>query len=217
MSSAIDHLVIAAETLEQGANYIHKILGVDIPPGGVHPKMGTHNLLMQLGSTMFLEVIAINPNATGPTRPRWFGLDDAHTRRSLKDGPALLSWVVNTQDIKSLMQHTGFDFGRAESISRGDLSWYFGLPDDGRLLAGGMLPYVIEWKTDKHPAGAMKNTGCKLGSLTLYHPNAAWLKSILESIGITQQIKIEALPANSTPYLLALINTPGGIRELRSV
>ena len=69
MSTVIDHLVIAAETLEQGAEYVLKMLGVDIPFGGVHPKMGTHNLLMQLGNTLFLEVIAINPDAAALAHP----------------------------------------------------------------------------------------------------------------------------------------------------
>jgi hypothetical protein len=216
MSTAIDHLVIAAETLEQGADYIQHMLGVDIPIGGVHPKMGTHNRLMQLGDALFLEVIAINPNAPAPEQPRWFGLDDAYVRRSLEDGPALLTWVVNTDNIKSLMQKTRFNFGRPELISRGNLSWYFGLPDDGRLLAGGMLPYLIEWQTAPHPARNMKDKGCKLERLTLYHPYATWLKQLLESIDIAHQISIESLPENVTPYMLALIETPGGIKELRS-
>ena len=63
----------------------------------------------------------------------------------------------------------------------------------------------------------MKNTGCKLDRLTLYHPDTVWLRSILESIDITQQIKIEALPENATPYLLALIEAPVGLKELRSI
>jgi hypothetical protein len=152
VSTAIDHLVVAAETLEQGVDYIQHTLGVDIPFGGEHPKMGTHNRLMQLGDALFLEVIAINPNAPAPKQPRWFGLDDAYVRRSLEDGPALLAWVVNTDNIKSLMQKARFDFGQPEPISRGNLSWYFGLPDDGRLLAGGMLPYLIEWQSYQDPA-----------------------------------------------------------------
>lgn len=216
MSTAIDHLVVAAETLEQGVDYIQHTLGVDIPNGGVHPKMGTHNRLMQLGDALFLEVIAINPNAPTPKQPRWFGLDDVYIRRSLEDGPALLTWVVNTGNIKSLMQKTSFDFGRPEPISRGNLNWYFGLPDDGRLLAGGMLPYLIEWQTDQHPARNMEDRGCKLERLTLYHPYATWLKHLLESIDIAHQISIESLPETVTPYMLALIETPGGVKELRS-
>ena len=216
MSTTIDHLVVAAETLEQGVDYIQHALGVNIPSGGMHPKMGTHNRLMQLGDALFLEVIAIHPNAPAPEQPRWFGLDDAYVRRSLEDGPTLLTWVVNTDNIKSLMQKTRFDFGLPELISRDDLNWYFGLPDDGRLLAGGMLPYLIEWQTDQHPARHMKDRGCKLERLTLYHPCATWLKHLLESIDIAHQISIESLPENDTPFMLALIETPAGVKELRS-
>ncbi len=217
VSTAIDHLVIAAETLEQGADYIKRTLGVDIPFGGVHPKMGTHNLLMQLGDALFLEVIAVNPKGVAPTHPRWFGLDDPHVQHSLKSGPTLLSWVVNTPDIKSLMQQARLSFGHPELISRGELSWYFGLPRDGRLLAGGLLPYLIEWKTDRHPAGAMKKTGCRLQTLTLYHPHTAWLESILDSIKIAQQINVKPLADNTTPYMVAILDTPVGTRELRSL
>jgi len=64
----LDHLVIAASSLEQGVDYVRKMLGVDIPFGGVHSAMGTHNHLMQLGNSVFLEVIAINNEiaAQGP-------------------------------------------------------------------------------------------------------------------------------------------------------
>ena len=216
MSTAIDHLVIAAETLAQGADYINKVLGVEIPFGGVHPKMGTHNLLMKLGDAVFLEVIAINPDAETPAHPRWFGLDDAHVRNSLKDGPVLLTWVANTNDIKSQMNKARFDFGQPEPISRGSLNWHFGLPEDGRLLAGGMLPYLIEWQTARHPAENMQDLGCKLERLTLYHPYATWLESILKSIDFAGRVTVELLAENATPYMVAWIETPGGVKQLRS-
>jgi hypothetical protein len=38
----------------------------------------------------------------------------------------------------------------------------------------------------------------------------------MESIDIAHQISIESLPENDTPYMLALIETPGGVKELRS-
>ena len=43
--------------------------------GGEHPRMGTHNLLLRLGDSVFLEVLSPNPDAPPPSRPRWFGLD----------------------------------------------------------------------------------------------------------------------------------------------
>ena len=55
---SLDHLVVAALTLEAGVDHVFRSLGVAIPPGGAHPLMGTHNHLMQLGEGVFLEVIA---------------------------------------------------------------------------------------------------------------------------------------------------------------
>lgn len=214
MNTCIDHLVIGAETLQQGVDYVHAELGVDIPFGGVHPKMGTHNHLMQLGETLFMEVIAINPDIPPPARPRWFGLDDSHIRRRLAIKPGLLAWVVNTPDIKSLISQSRFCFGQAELISRGELSWLFGLPDDGRLLAGGMLPYLMQWHSLKHPAGSMPDMGCRLEALSLYHSRTEWLSTQLASIGIDNQISIQPIPDDTPPYMVATIKTPLGLKQL---
>jgi len=46
----LDHLVMAAETLQQGVDYIRKTMAVEIPQGGLHQSMATHNHLMQLGN-----------------------------------------------------------------------------------------------------------------------------------------------------------------------
>ena len=70
MDTKIDHLVIGAESLIQGVEYVKSCLGVEMPFGGVHVKMGTHNHLMRLGDGIFLEIIAINPEIDPPNRPR---------------------------------------------------------------------------------------------------------------------------------------------------
>ena len=216
MRTRIDHLVIGAADLSQGVAYVKQLLGVDIPYGGEHKTMGTHNHLMRLGPGVFLEVLAMNPDNEALENPRWYGLDDPYVRRSLESQPALLAWVVNTENIEKLLQQTGFSFGKTTLISRGDLSWYFGLSDDGRLLAGGMLPYVIEWQTDLHPSENMADLGCRFQGLEIYHPYPAWLRAILESIGAADLVKIHALPKNRSPHLVAHIDTPYGTRDLQS-
>jgi hypothetical protein len=216
MQTRIDHLVIAADDLTQGLTYVKECLGVDIPYGGLHVKMGTHNHLMQLGNNIFLEVIAINPDTEPPEKPRWFGLDDPFIRRQLKAQPTLLTWVINTKNIDECLQQANFSFGKSELISRGDLSWYFGLPDDGRLLAGGMLPYVIDWQSDQHPSTNMADVGCRFQRLEIYHSHPSWLQSVLASICAEDHVKIHTLPKNSEPYLVAYIDTPQGTKELRS-
>jgi hypothetical protein len=216
MQTRLDHLVIGARALIDGVNYVRDHLGVDIPYGGVHPKMGTHNHLMRIGNDAFLEIIAVNHDIEPPKRPRWFGLDDPFIWQQIEQRPSLLTWVVNTQNIGNLMRQSTFSLGKAERISRGNLNWYFGLPDDGRLLAGGMLPYVIEWQTDKHPSANMADLGCRLSGLEIYHPYPRWLQSALSSIGALDLVKVHALPKNEVPYMIATINTPVGIKELSS-
>ena len=55
-SANLDHLVVAATDLKTGVDYVKQTLGVDIPYGGEHQQMGTHNHLMRLGHQIFLEV-----------------------------------------------------------------------------------------------------------------------------------------------------------------
>jgi Glyoxalase-like domain len=59
----LDHITVAADTLAAGVAHAEAALGVTIPFGGAHPLMGTHNHLLRLGETLFLEVIAPDPNA----------------------------------------------------------------------------------------------------------------------------------------------------------
>ena len=73
MTTEVDHLVIAADSLEQGSAWCERTLGAKPVAGGRHALMGTHNLLLQLSSTAFervyLEIIAIDPDAPAPGRP----------------------------------------------------------------------------------------------------------------------------------------------------
>jgi hypothetical protein len=46
----LDHLVVAADRLDEGVSYVQDLLGVNLPAaGGQHPLMGRHNRLLGLG------------------------------------------------------------------------------------------------------------------------------------------------------------------------
>jgi len=212
----LDHLVIAADTLEQGVAYVEQELGVTLPFGGVHPQMGTHNHLTKLSDELFLEIIAVNRNGNSPNGPRWFNFDDPHHADVLRKSPRLVAWVVNTDDIFRLLRGSACSLGTPEAISRGDLSWHFALPSDGRLLAGGLLPYILQWSSTKHPAAAMADVGLKLKSLTVYHTKPKWLGNMLSSIDAKGLIEIRASSNTAKPSLHAVFDTPMGERELRS-
>ena len=217
MQTRIDHLVIGARNLAQGISYVKDCLGVDIPYGGVHETMGTHNHLMQLGNNSFLEVIAINPAGDPVGQPRWYGLDDPFVRQQILVQPTLLTWVVNTTDINTFLLNAKMSFGKSTLIRRDNLSWYFGLPGDGRLLSSGILPYVIQWQTDTHPSTRMADPGCRIQDLHIHHPHPLWLNEILKSINANDLVTVHALTGNETPYLVAEIKTPTGVKELRSI
>ena len=214
MPSKLDHLVVAASNLEQGVNYIRDVLGVEIPKGGEHPLMGTHNHVMRIGDEIFLEVIAINPEAPPPSRPRWFGLDDPAMQHSLQQRPRLVTWAANTNDLEQLQADTPMGLGEITPLSRGNLSWLFAVPEDGRLLASGFIPNVMQWKTEGHPANNMSDLNCRLLKLTIYHPYAQWLSGILQTMQLDHQVSIEPVANTAQAYMRAEFETPNGVRVL---
>ena len=217
MRTSLDHIVIGAEDLEQGARFVKQRLGIDIPPGGKHPRMGTHNCLVKLSDTAFLEVIAIDPDARMVSRPRWFGLDDPWVQKTLRESPRLLTWVVNSSDITMTLDSAELSFGSPQPISRGNLRWYFGVPDDGRLLAGGILPYVISWQTDSHPAAQMTDLGLRLNKVTICTPFLEWTSRQLEDIGAIYNVDLLYSPAITAPYFEVEFSSPLGIQKLCSI
>ena len=50
---AVDHLVVAAATLDEGVAWCERTLGVTPAPGGKHALFGTHNRLLAIGSAAF--------------------------------------------------------------------------------------------------------------------------------------------------------------------
>src|SRR4051812_41644302 len=94
LRAELDHLVVAAASLDEGREWCRSVLGAEATTGGSHDGLGTHNVLVSLGSRRYLEVIAVDPVAPSPSRPRWFGLDTDEVRGRLGTGPALVTWVA---------------------------------------------------------------------------------------------------------------------------
>ena len=220
MPTNIDHIVVAAQTLEQGISYIEQQFAVTVPFGGVHPLMGTHNCLMQAGENLFFEIIAINPQSMldaqlSIKQPRWFALDDPLLQTRLKQGPKLLTWVINSSDFEATKNTGIYQHTTAHLITRGDLSWQFALPEDGSLLAAGLLPYILQWQ-GAHPAKNMQDNGCTLQSITMHHPQPEWLEQQLSLVGAQHLVSINALDKNQTAFFESKFLTPKGLVTLSS-
>src|SRR5438128_10368396 len=115
-----DHVVIAARALAEGVDWVERRLGVTVGGGGKHDLMGTHNRLLSLGPGRFLEVIAIDPQAPPPPRPRWFSLDEPLMRERLARSPALIHWVVRSNDIAADIDAIAEETAEILSLSRGE-------------------------------------------------------------------------------------------------
>jgi hypothetical protein len=172
--------------------------------------MGTHNLLLRLGEAMFLEVIAVNPNAQSPSRPRWFQLDQPWSACESR----LACWVARTDDIHAVLAGVREPLGTAEPMFRGASRWLISILEDGRLPLGGVAPALIEWQTHPHPAAGLQDMGCRLVTLELLHPDPETVRAVLDDIKLVAPEVVLSVRQAGAPGLVAHIDTPHGLRRL---
>lgn len=178
-------------------------LGVEMQAGGEHVRMGTHNRLLRLGETLFLEVIAANPDAPRPDRPRWFQLDEPESVKA----PRLATWVASCDYIHALAPES---LGKIETMTRGNFRWLITVPEDGKLPLQGVAPTLIEWRSDAHPARGLKDLGCSLVGFEGSYPRPEEVMAMLHSIGFDGDFPVSRGEAR----LVAHIRTPAGERRL---
>ena len=200
--STIDHLVVAAATLEEGVRWLEGRVGVPLEPGGRHEAFGTHNRLLPLGPEAYLEVIATDPSAPAPARPRWFELDAPEMRARLALGPALVHWVVRVGSLAGEPD--------AMELRRGANEWALTVPPDGRMPLGGLAPSRILWRTPP-PSTLLPDSGVRLVELRLSTPDPEALTTLL--VDVRGPVRVVAGP----PALAATVSRrtgPGGGVEL---
>jgi hypothetical protein len=208
-SSSIDHLVVACADLAQGGAWAEAVLGVPAQAGGKHPLMGTHNRLLRLGQRVYLELIAIDPDASAQ-RPRWFGLDTRAVRERMASGPYLLTWVASCSDVVAAAAREPC-LGEVIAATRGAFSWRITVPGDGRLNFDGVLPTLIQWDGSAHPGDGLDDRGCALLDLQLAHPQAEAIRPLLKALQLRAPVRLQAGDA----AIVARVRTPNGVVELR--
>ena len=230
MPTQIDHLVVAATSLEQGVQWCEALFGITPALGGEHALFGTHNRLFKIATPKFsmayFEIIAINPAAvrskkTTTLHPhRWFDLDNPELQKSISKEPRLIHFVASTPDIKAArmaLRMEGIDRGPAihaeRQTNKGILHWQISVRADGQRLFDGALPTLIQWgKPDAteplrlHPRNTLPRSGVTLQSIDITHPSAEKLQTAYASIGLNG-ISISEGPAN----IKATLKTPKGI------
>ena len=230
MQTQIDHLVIAASTLEQGVAWCEENFGITPGLGGEHALFGTHNRLFKIATPQFpmayFEIIAIHPDAVRPKKTlalyphRWFDLDEPELQNEIAKEPRLIHFVASTTDIKAArmaLRMQGIDRGPAihaeRQTNKGVLHWQISVRADGQRLFDGALPTLIQWGKPEavdplrlHPRNTLPRSGVSLQSIAITHPSAEKLQAAYASIGLTG-ISISEGPAN----IKATLKTPKGI------
>lgn len=153
-ASVVDHLVVAAATLEQGEQWCEATFGITPAAGGSHPLMGTHNRLVRLAgpqhSRCYLEIIAIDPGAAAPATARWFDLDQPGLQAAVQRQPRLVHFVARCTDAEGAvvaLRERGLDPGSLVRARRktpaGTLQWDITIRADGQRLCHGTVPALI--------------------------------------------------------------------------
>lgn len=199
-----DHIAVAGETLAAATAHVRGALGVPLQQGGEHAVFHTHNTLLGLEDGLYLEAIAINPDAPTPDRPRWFDLDH------FSGSPRLTNWICRCDDLDATLAALPDGFGTPVDLQRGDLRWRMAVPQTGKLPYDNCAPALIEWVGDAHPAPRLTQQGCAITTLEVRHPQAALLGALLAPLLADKRISF----AVGTPRLTATFTTPNGSAHL---
>ncbi len=201
----LDHIAISGADLSVATAHVEAALDVTLQYGGEHAVFHTHNRLLGLEDGLYLEAIAINPEAPAPDRPRWFDLD------RFAGSARLTNWICRCDDLDATLAALPDGFGAPVSLQRGDLKWRMAVPQSGILPFDNCAPALIEWETDVHPATRLDRSGCRLTRLQISHPEAVALAGVLAPH--LRDDRISFVPALDAG-LEARFETPDGLRKL---
>lgn len=209
----LDHIVLGCNTLQEGTDYVEKKLGLSLSEIGYHHHMGTHNRVIKIGENIYLEVIAIDPNANKPKHFRWFNLDNKKQQARLKKSPQIIGYVIENQNPDMLKFYNPFF-----EASRGNYCWEFAMPksDDtlinDELIESGLVPSLINWKSKK-PVYKMLDNHFELEKIKIeLTQNHIEYKSYINYLGDVEKLeyifkdKTEALSLNKYPKFNIIIN-----------
>ena len=203
MTGGVDHLVWAVPVLEGGVDRMEALTGVRAIPGGRHPRFGTHNALLSLGASTYLEIIAPDPDAPRRTGGMVFGMDGIQE-------PRLATWALRREDLEEqagAAARAGCLLGELQSgyRDRADgvrLTWR--LTDPFAMPMDGVVPFLIAWGDTPHPATSAPRAGA-LVAVIAEHPEAGRVAGVLDALGVAAEVREGPLPR-----LWAVLQTPLG-------
>src|SRR5215472_3853991 len=185
----LDHILLGANDLDYGIDWMQERSGVRALFGGVHPGRGTRNALLSLGPRRYLEIIAPDPQQVSTTS----GNDMANRLRAIQE-PRLIGWAVHTDDLASLVQKAAAAGIAIENPRDGSR-----IRPDGKTLQwksftpkkdfDGVLPFFIEWsRSSIHPSQDAPS-GCTLQHFFIESPEMEDVRLVAGKLGLEVELK----------------------------
>ena len=198
--AGIDHILIGVPDLDRTVDDLAKALGVRPLHGGKHPR-GTHNALLSLGRTTYLEFIALQPGIAGAE----IGMGDLVGLAK----PVPIGWAVSAPSLTSLrasLGHTDFLLSEPHAGSR--------TTPAGAILRWQTLeltteprgaPFFIIWSADTHHPSTTSPPGCRLVRLQVATPDSKNLRALCSRLALP----VDVIDGPSLRYSVAL-DCPNG-------
>ena len=190
----LDHIVLAANTLEEGTSYIENKLRIKLSNIGYHKDMGTHNRVVKIGKSVYLEVISIDPNCKQIKSKRWFNLDSSKLQSQLRKSPRVIGYVIENTTNKILKYYEPFF-----KASRGEYKWKFAMPCNNSNISAdqsyqnGIIPSVINWESEK-PIYKMQDNHLNLEKLEILSTgNQSPYRNFVKYLGAIEKLKFSII------------------------
>ena len=151
--------------------------------------MGTYNRVAKISKSVYLEVIAIDPNCGHLKSKRWFNLDSSKLQSQLRKSPRVIGYVIENKTKKILKYYEPFF-----EASRGEYRWKFAMPFNNSNISAdqsyqnGIIPRVITWESEK-PINKMQDNHLNLEKLEiLLTENQLPYKNFIRSLGAIEKL-----------------------------
>lgn len=179
----VDHILIGVADLDRGIEELTKATGVKPVYGGKHPR-GTHNALISLGGSTYLELIALQPGVTSSP-----GMDNLAKLTK----PTPIGWAVSAMEMTALrsdLDRAGFATSAPNEGSRvtpagATLHWQTA----GLTTALRGAPFFIAWASGTAHPSSTSPAGCKLVSFEVASPDAKALERFVSALGLNVRVQ----------------------------
>lgn len=154
MPNQLDHIVIVHPDLDLAMEEFADLTGCSPNYGGPHVGGGTHNALVSLGESVYIELISPDPAQVHKDRSSTHS--NLGHRLTSVSGSTLLAWAIRSDSLDQMTgKHCGvetatpFDMSRQQPNGK-TLHWrLMNLLNHGLK---GFAPFYIDWLDCPHPA-----------------------------------------------------------------